>query len=132
MARCHNLYKIKNNTNQKFNRICLNVRTCSLHYTADAHTHRCTHSQTHKLLQMHTLTNSHTDTHTHLLSLTPFVQTLCIAMQKCEHVRQSVTRVQGVDHFSEAVIFNHRQRPHVSDEHVEDTIRQDSGLLWCT
>ncbi len=45
---------------------------------------------------------------------------------------QSVTRVQGVDHFSEAVIFNHRQRPHVSDEHVEDTIRQDSGLLWCT
>lgn len=66
------------------------------------------------------------------LSLTPFVQTLCIAMQKCEHVRQSVTRVQGVDHFSEAIIFNHRHRPHVSDEHVEDTICQDSGLLWCT
>ncbi len=110
--------------------------TLQTHTLADAHTRRRTHSQTHTLLQTHTLTNSHTDTHTHththLLSLTPFVQTLCIAIQKCEHVRQSVTRVQGVDHFSEAIIFNHRQRPHVSDEHVEDTIRQDSGLLWCT
>lgn len=45
---------------------------------------------------------------------------------------QSLTTVQDVDHFSEAVIFNHQQRPHVSDKHVEDTIRQDSVLLWCT
>ncbi len=95
-------------------------------YTAGAHTRRRTHFCRHTHSQTLTLT------HTHLISLSPFVQTLCIAMQKCEHVRQSVTRVQGVDHFSEAVIFNHRQRPHVSDEHVEDTIRQDSGLLWCT
>ncbi len=100
--------------------------TLQTHTLADAHTRRCTHFCRRTHSQTLTLT------HTHLLSLTPFVQTLCIAMQKCEHVRQSVTRVQGVDHFSEAIIFNHRHRPHVSDEHVEDTICQDSGLLWCT
>ncbi len=96
--------------------------TLQTHTLADAHTRRRTHSQT------LTLTHTHTHTHTYSLSLPLFRH---FALQ-CKNVSMSVTRVQGVDHFSEAVIFNHRQRPHVSDEHVEDTIRQDSGLLWCT
>ncbi len=47
--------------------------TLQTHTLADAHTRRRTHSQT------LTLTHTHTHTHTHLLSLTPFVQTLCNA-----------------------------------------------------